>query len=183
MKASVIRENEPNYTILNENFNDYFLGFEIQSPKKQFINWKTTYKVLENNTDIIFDEIPNRGKIAKFSYPVRIGNILLQIFGFYFDAININMPVFYFFSECYDNAKTEQDYFDLKTKLNSDIGIDNAGYNNESGSQKHTNYDLREIELRLIHPYESNWAANGLCTLLWFQNKEAYINLISNEDY
>lgn len=174
---------ELNYTILKENFNDYQKGFEIQSPQKQFIKWQTTYKALEKHPDIIFDEIPNRSKIARFRYPTRVGNILLQHFGFYFDSINIYQPVFYFFSECYDKAGTDQNYIDLKNKLNSDIGIDMNCFNDESGSQKQLNYDLGEISLKLIHPYESNWAANRLCTLMWFQNKEAYINLITNEDY
>ncbi len=75
------------YEILVDNYSDYHLGFEVQSPQKAFISWDTTYQELirsplveENNPlDMDFATYDE----YRFKYPVRVGNLLFKELGFH----------------------------------------------------------------------------------------------------
>lgn len=70
------------YEILEETPHDYHLGFEVQSPEKEFVSWDSTYAevfalpcVEPSNT------LDNH---YAFKYPVRVGNLLFKNWGFYY---------------------------------------------------------------------------------------------------
>ncbi len=74
------------YEILDTNYNDYHLGFEVQSPEKEFISWDKTYAeilalpcVERGNAMYSYWEIDYH---CAFKYPVRVGNLLLKYLGF-----------------------------------------------------------------------------------------------------
>lgn len=76
------------YEILDKNYNDYNLGFEVQSPEKEFVSWDSTYAeilalpcVEPNNTLDMGLELSNH---YAFKYPVRVGNLLFKNWGFYY---------------------------------------------------------------------------------------------------
>ncbi|AWY20158.1 hypothetical protein LP109_07540 [Moraxella bovis] len=76
------------YEILDKNYNDYNLGFEVQSPEKEFVSWDSTYAeiialpcVEPNNTLDMELELSNH---YAFKYPVRVGNLLFKNWGFYY---------------------------------------------------------------------------------------------------
>lgn len=69
-----------NYLITDPIFNDYHLGFEVQSPEKTFISWDATYEEVIALPCV--DEVPSFSdwEIAteyRFEYPVRVGNVLI----------------------------------------------------------------------------------------------------------
>lgn len=74
------------YKILDEDHNDYHLGFEVQSPQKAFISWDATYaEVLQSpfvkpGSSFLYR---HSAGYHEFKYPVRIGNLLLKYFGFF----------------------------------------------------------------------------------------------------
>ncbi|GIM49139.1 hypothetical protein [Capnocytophaga stomatis] len=68
--------------LLSENHNDYHLGFEVQSPEKQFISWDATYKevIALPYVERDFDLSNETYEYYYFKYPVRMGNLLFPKF-------------------------------------------------------------------------------------------------------
>lgn len=63
-------------------FDDYHLGFEVQSPEKVFISWDTTYEEM-TAFPFVLDDFSLNAKYEgdyrcfSFTYPVRVGNVLI----------------------------------------------------------------------------------------------------------
>lgn len=71
---------QTSFSIINENiYSDLHLGFEIQSPNKEFISWDTTYNELMSNPFIDVEFPTEYGMYyIRFKYPVRIGNVIFR---------------------------------------------------------------------------------------------------------
>ncbi|QXP62558.1 hypothetical protein [Polaribacter sp. HaHaR_3_91] len=171
------------FEILTTKNNDYNLGFEIQSPPKQFISWDTTYEELEKNKNTLFEKSPYGQKLLKFNAPVRIGNILLKDFGAYFDNDRADVPVLHYYTHCFNNIATDESYLELKKILNKDLASSrmNTGY--ERADQKNINFNLKEMHLSICYTYDSDWLFNGGYTSLSIENKREYPSLLHNESY
>lgn len=73
------------FTITENNHSDLHLGFEVQSPEKEFISWDITYNELMKNP--LVDIETNQTNFYKtvwydirFKYPVRVGNVIFSDF-------------------------------------------------------------------------------------------------------
>ncbi|MFK8298754.1 hypothetical protein ACI76O_10035 [Capnocytophaga cynodegmi] len=68
--------------LLSENHTDYHLGFEVQSPEKQFISWDATYEevIALSCVERDFDLSNETYEYYHFKYPVRVGNLLFSNF-------------------------------------------------------------------------------------------------------
>ena len=56
------RNLQPNFKILNSEHSDYTKGFEVQSDRKEFISWNTTYAELEQCQFAKVDELKHGKK-------------------------------------------------------------------------------------------------------------------------
>ncbi|KFC19880.1 hypothetical protein [Chryseobacterium sp. FH1] len=177
------RHHETTYELLNGNFNDYEKGFEIQSPKKQFITWDATYRDLEKNENISFEKSPYGQKIAKIKFPVRIGNIILKDFRSYFDNSRTDSPILHFYSQCFDKNGTDQSYFDLKRVLMNDIKMEENRLSYERSDQKNCNFHFNGMNLSICYTYDSDWQFNAGYTSLTIENKRNYPNLLIDLSY
>jgi len=173
----------PTFEILNSKNIDYHLGFEIQSPSKQFISWDTTYEELEKNKNTLFKKSPYGQKLLKFNAPVRIGNILLKDFSAYFDTDRNDVPVLNYYTHCFNNIANDESYMQLKKVLNRDLtsGKINNGY--ERADQKNINFNLKGMHLSICYTYDSDWFFNGGYTSLSIENKREYPALLDNKTY
>ena len=127
IQKEIYRRKQPqNFEILNNgNYNDYHLGFEIQSPEKEFISWDLTFQEMIKNKNLTNGILDFTQEYKKFKYPVRIGNMIVQDFGFRKNASRNDVPVLSFFTDCYNSDSNDKSYFDLKKNLINDLGSDN----------------------------------------------------------
>ncbi|PQJ72515.1 hypothetical protein [Polaribacter butkevichii] len=184
LKKEIWRKNhQPTFKILTSNYNDYHLGFEIQSTPKQFISWDTTYDELEKNKNTLFEKSPYGQKILKFNAPVRIGNILLKDFSAYFDNARTDVPVLHFYTHCFNSTATDESYIQLKKILNTDLASSKMNNGYERADQKNINFNLTGMHLSICYTYDSDWLFNGGYTSLSIENKREYPALLHNEGY
>jgi hypothetical protein len=177
------KQQSPTYQILTTSYNDYAVGFEIQSPRKQFINWNTTYNELEKSEHVFFQKSSYNQNILKFKYPIRISNILLNDFGYYFDNKRKDVAVLNLYTHCFDNQGTDRSYDDLKETLKRDLNFDDKNYGYERDDQKNIHFDFKGINLSICYTYDSDWQFNGGYTSLSIENRREYPELLMDIDY
>lgn len=177
------RHYEPTYKILKGDFKDYHIGFEIQSPKKQFISWETTYEELEKIKDVFFETSPYGQKISKFKYPIRIGNIILNDFNSYFYNSRNDVPILKFYTHCFDFEGTDKSYIDLKAILVKDLDLNKEISNYERSDQKYLNFNANDINLSICYTYNSDWQFNSGYTSLIIENKRLYPDFLVDKNY
>lgn len=78
-------------TLLAEQYGDYALGFEVQSPDKPFVSWDALYDEVIALPCVEWDApcLDMDFEIAdyyRFRYPVRIGNVLFEQWCFCVEA-------------------------------------------------------------------------------------------------
>ncbi|GIM61204.1 hypothetical protein ACILDT_02810 [Capnocytophaga canis] len=100
--------------LLSENHTDYHLGFEVQSPEKQFISWDATYEEVIASPlvewDSPFDLDYEVYEYYYFKYPVRVGNLLFSKFEF---RIHNTQRRDIAVREYYANGDTQVEEFDF----------------------------------------------------------------------
>lgn len=174
--------NETTYEILHSQHSDYEKGFEIQSPEKNFVSWDTTYDELEKNKNVFFVTSPYDQRIAKFKFPIRLGNILLYDFNVYFNNNRYDVPILKFYAECFDNLSSDKSYFDLKKVLISGIDIDQKSESYERSDQNNMNFVFDKMNLSIVYWYDTDWGFNCGYTSLTIENNREYPQLL-NDDY
>ncbi len=174
---------EPTYSILNGDFNDYDQGFEIQSPEREFISWKTTYETVENNTSVVFEKSPYGQQLLTFKYPVRFGNIQLMNFYSYFDRVRKDAPVSEFFEQCFNAAATDTSYTDLKHVLVRDLGLDPNRTGYERADQKNIYFNANGISISICYTYNSDWHFDCGYTSFAIKNLRDYPALLIDAEY
>ncbi|MDO5106296.1 hypothetical protein [Capnocytophaga sp.] len=131
---------------LLENHNDYHLGFEVQSPEKQFISWDTTYEEVIALPCVKRTDYEDYGGGAfsgqyVFRYPVRVGNLLFYNLEFSLSSrqrTDIAVREFYFTSK--KGASSKHDFLRICEQLNKDLSheevdeyLENLYYHNHKG--------------------------------------------------
>ncbi|WP_434036052.1 hypothetical protein [Formosa sp. 4Alg 33] len=177
------RKHPKNYSVLDINHHDYHDGFEIQSQPKQFISWEITYRELENHQYIYFETSPYGQKLLKFKYPVRIGNVIFNDLQAYFDNKRTDVPVLYFYSDCYNDMGNDGSYYDLKHVLTCDLMGDEALNGYERDDQKNLIFDLKGIALSICYTYDSRYLFDAGNTAVTIQNHREYPELLTDKEY
>lgn len=171
------------YQILNENYNDYELGFEIQSPESEFISWDDTYENLSQKDNVYFEKSPYGQKIAKFKYPVRVGNIIFKDFSSYFDNGRTDVPVLHFFTHCIDKSNSDKSYFELKERLQKDFLKENQLLGYERNDQNSFSFKANGMLISLVYTYDSDWQFDGGYTSFSIKNQREYPELLIDPEY
>lgn len=128
-----------NITIIaDKNFNDYHLGFEVQSLQKEFISWDTTYEEaisLPCVEDIfLLDTDYEIYDYYYFKYPVRVGNLIIPRLEFrlgYQDRSDV--AVREYFSSTINLSENKELYEKIKIKLAEDLNQKQANSDLERG--------------------------------------------------
>ncbi|MEH0155571.1 hypothetical protein V6R21_15600 [Limibacter armeniacum] len=172
-----------NYRILDDSYNDYQVGFEIQSAEKDFINWDTTYEGLVNNPNVLFEKSAYGQNLLKFKHPVRIGNLLLTELFTYFDNDRKDVPIIDFYTNCYDSSNTDISYIELKRLLQKDFPLQQQKLEYERADQKHFSFDANGVKISLVYTYDNGWQFDGGNTLVLIKNQREYPELLINKHY
>ncbi|WP_405291687.1 hypothetical protein [Algibacter sp. Ld11] len=175
--------NNTTFKILDKNYNDYALGFEIQSPQKTFINWDTTYRYLEQHPHVYFNESPYGQKILNFKYPVRLGNIILTDFKAYFDNARTDAPVLHFYTHAFDVSNSDKSYYALKERFQKDFLEENQYFGYERDDQNSFSFKAKGIVISIVYTYDSTYLFDGAYTSLSVKNERDYPELLANSDY
>ncbi|WP_378173039.1 hypothetical protein [Aquimarina sp. SS2-1] len=183
-KKEIWRKLHPsNFKILQEQYADYGLGFEILSPEKDFIYWDTTYDELRRNPNVSIEESPYRQKILKFTYPVRIGNLVLKDFGYYVDTSRTDVPVLHFYTHCIDSSNSDKSYYKIKKRFIKDFKPDHQIPGYERDDQNSISFKVNDILFSLVYTYDSDWQFNGGYTSFSVRNQREYTDLLIDRSY
>ena len=177
------RTYEPTYTLLQSQYQDYHLGFEILSPQPQFISWDISFAALEKNDAVYRATSPYGQTLLKYKYPIRIGNIKLSDMASYFDKVRIDAPVLEFHTDCFDQKGTDKSYNDLKEALIRDLGIDANKVGYERADQKNIYFDVDNMSISICYTYDSAHMYNCGYTSFTIQNRRAYPELLIDTTY
>ena len=180
-----LKKQAQNYKILNTNFDDFELGFEIQSLQPQFFSWETTYKDFFNsNTGEIYQSEFDT-KIFKFSYPVRIGNIVLDSLEFNAENDRLDIPVETFFTQIYHSSQNQNSYLDIKKRWLQDIPTDDEDLGYERQDQWYSSFDLNDVYFSLVYTFEKESGYDDGSTSISINNRRDYsdkIDVYKNND-
>lgn len=171
------------YRILDNNYKDYELGFEIQSPDKEFVSWDETYDNMKQNENLFFDESPYGHKISKFKYPVRIGNVILNDFSSYFDNGRTDVPVLHFYTHCIDKSNSDKSYYELKKRFQMDFSEENQLFGYERNDQNSFSFKANGIIISLFYTYDSEYQFDGGYTSFSVKNEREYSDFLVDLDY
>ena len=173
----------PTYQILSENNKDYESGFEIQSPKKEFISWDATYQELGQCSNVFFEKSPYGQKLLTFKFPVRVGNLLLNDFNAYFDSKRSDVAVQHFYTHCIDKTNSGKSYFELKERLQKDFLEENQLFQYERADQNSFSFNAKGMSVSLVYTYDNSWQFDGGYTSFNIQNRREYPELLINTEY
>ncbi|WP_148304588.1 hypothetical protein [Formosa agariphila] len=174
---------EATYSILDTNYTDYNLGFEIQSEEKVFISWDDTYVDLNEHEHTFIDVSPYGQKILKFKYPIRIGNVILNNFTAYFDNARTDIPVLHYYTHAINASSSDTSYYELKTRLQSDFSNDNQFFGYEREDQNSFSFRANDIVFSLVYTYDSTYQFNGGYTSFSVKNEREYPEYLVDLDY
>lgn len=170
------------YQILDQAvYDDYPLGFEVQSPVREFISWDTTYDQLLKSPNLFFKTSSYGQKMGRFRHSVRVGNVLFKDFEIFFDNERKDVPILHFYADCFSENSSDQSYKDLKNRLVQDLGKSNSYY--ERSDQNYYSFNVQQMHISLVYTYDSDYQLDGGSTSLSIKNQRDYPALLENESY
>lgn len=172
-----------NYQFLAGDFQDGDFGYEIYSEPKQMLSWETTYEELEKQGFIEFYVSSFDTLYARFKYPVRVEDILIDQLELYVNNVITNRPVQEFYVNLYDETNSDLSYKELRDFwLDEDIDVDDFGW--ERDDQCYLRFQFAEgIAASICYTYDdvSNYSDGS--TSLHFYNERSYEYFLDNKNY
>lgn len=167
-----------NYDILDEKYNDYTQGFEIQSPQKKFIPWGTTYEALFQQT-----QFKEKWIHYGFVYPIRVGRLLLKDV-WITPSVRKDVPILELYTDCYHASATDKSYLELKSLLTENKKLITSFIeerNNPKLYKSVINFSHIEFEL-YYHRHFKDYFDKGYSKFI-IKNNTEYLEYVINEPY
>lgn len=182
-QKEVYRKNRnANFQILtNQIHEDYHLGFEILSPKPEFISWDLTFESLEKNENLKIEISDYDQKMFVFNYPVRIGNIILEKLMFFDTNFRKDIPVLRFNSDCYSDNSSDESILNLRKILSKNLKECKPCW--ERSDSKNYNFNANGINFGMYYWYDSDYGYNSGYTSFTIENYRDFPNLLIDLDY
>ena len=175
------RNLQPNFKILNSEHSDYTKGFEVQSDRKEFISWNTTYAELEQSKCVQIEELEYGEKILYFKTPIRVGNILLEDFSTTLYKGRTDVAVLHYTSDCLDHSGTDAGFHQLKNILSRNLGKPTDGWERED--QNYRSFSADGIHFSICYTYSDDSASESCHTTLSIENTRNYPDLLIDKSY
>lgn len=154
-----IREEPKNYELQAVTNEDYKEGFEVLTIPPQFISWDTSYENLLKMGLTKAGDTVLSASYHTFLYPVRIGGLILNSFGFDADNEQKNVAVLSYGLSLNNGRNTDGSYEELKAYFMELIPTDleEAGY--ERADQKYLCFEADGLSFCICYDYavESNY--------------------------
>lgn len=172
-----------NYHFLDGDFQDGDVGYEIYTEPKQILSWDTTYEELEKRGFIEFYTSSFDTQYARFKYPVRIEDIVINQLELYVNNVVSNRPVQEFYVDLYDDTNSDLSYKELREFwLDDDIDADDFGW--ERDDQCYLRFQFAEgIAASIRYDYDDESTYSDGSTSLHFYNERSYKHFLIYEDY
>lgn len=183
-KAKIWTKNfAKNYQFLEGDFQDGDFGYEIYTEPKQMLSWDSTYEELDTKGYIEYYTSSYGTQYARFKYPVRVEDILINRLELYVDNVIRNRPIQEFYVDLYDNTLSDQSYKELRDFwLDEDIDVDDFGWERED--QCYLRFQFAEgIAASIRYDYDDESTYSDGSTSLHFYNERSYEHFLINEDY
>lgn len=178
------KKEELNYQlIVNGNFNDYGVGYEVLSPEKEFVSWDLPAKDFCEKSFIYSEISPYGQQIYRLKYPVRIGNIILFELCAYENTGRKDVPVLYFFTSCFNEVTSDKSYFEIKSQLINDLPGNDCEVIYERADQNCFTAMADGMNLNLVYTYDSEYGFDGGDTSFTIKNERIYPLLLEDEKY
>jgi hypothetical protein len=176
------KKRNANFQILtNQNHEDYHLGFEILSPKPEFICWDLSFEALEKNENLKIVVSDYDQKMFVFKFPVRIGNIILEKLMFFDTSFRKDIPVLRFNSDCYSDNSSDESILNLRQILSTNLKECEPFW--ERNDSKNYNFNASGINFSMYYWYDSDYAYNSGFTSFTIENHRDFPNLLINLEY
>lgn len=168
-----------NYSITSTNTNDYLEGYEIQSPTPLFIPWNTTKEDLLKCPYISSD-----GFYLDITYPVRIGNIIIDNLGTYINDVRSDVSPQNYYAKCFATDGSDKSLYELKNKIEQDLGS-KASYSFNDDSNLLFYAKSNDITLEISYSNDDNDCRTIAYSFssLHISTKYEYPNLLNDTDY
>lgn len=173
-----IKQVPKNYEILEAEHNDFTQGFEVLSETPQFISWDTTYEEMLNLGITKAGDTEFTSDYHKFLLPVRIGNLVLNDFGFNARNDRKNIAVLSYSVDLNNGLNTDGSFEELKAFFMNLIptDLDEAGYERED--QKHLSFENDLISFNILYDYDDDSSYDSGSTYLYVNNQRDYASVV-----
>ena len=168
-------------TLSNQNHKDYELGFEILSPKPEFISWDLTFETLAKNENLKIEISDYEQKMFVFKFPVRIGNIILEKLMFFDTTFRKDVPVLRFTSDCYSDNSSDESILNLRQILSKNLKECEPFW--ERNDSKNYNFNANGINFGMYYWYDSDYAYNSGYTSFTIENHRDFRDLLIDLEY
>lgn len=172
---------EPTYHILSDARADYGIGFEIQSPVKEFISWDMLFSELKENknADLLYNENVNA---LSFKYPVRVGRLLfdgLTAHNYYRSDIAIQFVR----AIAYDHNATDKSYLDIHNCILADLPHGKIVHQWDDEDGKTIWLSVDNILIQVSYRYDNEYDFEDGYTRIHISNEREYPHLLENKPY
>lgn len=148
-------------------------GFEIQSPEKQFVSWDTTYDEMKKLPFVKLDESNEYLNAFCFTFPVRLGDILLENFKFYTTQLRTDIAVYQYEMAIKNPPNAQKLYQDFKQKISKNWKLEN-----DLPEYKQCYFSFGDLTLTLLF-YTENGNENDTCGVqIYIYNHKDYPHLL-----
>lgn len=173
-----IKQVPKNYATLEAEHNDFTQGFEVLSKTPQFISWDTTYEEMLTLGLAKAGDTEFTSDYHTFLYPVRIGNLIINDFGFNAGNDRQNIAVLSYSVDLNNGLNTDGSFEELKAFFMNLIptNLDEAGYERED--QKHLSFERDLISFNILYDYNDDSSYDSGSTYFYLNNQRDYTSTV-----
>lgn len=180
-----IHPEKTNFKLLDNEYSDFENGIEVLSDPPIFISWDITQfelialqvgETYTSDTDIVY---------FKFSYPVRIGNMIIDNLECYVGNNRENIGVQNYFANLTDQSLTSKSYYDIKNnwlkRLDLKNNVDETGW--ERSDQNHIIIYLtksKDIYFSLSYNFSDQSNYDSGSTSFYITNDRDYSTVLTD---
>ncbi|MCC9044156.1 hypothetical protein LNQ81_15905 [Myroides sp. M-43] len=182
------RKNPSNFHLLkeNEHIDNILEGYELQNEEKTFISWETPYEEIIALKEVTICKHDNAEDLLKycFTIPVRIGNLILNDFGFY-DCERKNIPVHNYFSYCEYDKSISKPYSFLKEALLKNDSLMKSSIQTEEDKSiiYSTKIRTKSLEFYFSNAYPTDLDAANNRVFFLITNLKEYLETVIYPEY
>ncbi|WP_121965989.1 hypothetical protein [Myroides sp. N17-2] len=183
------RKNPSNFKLLDKDeYADTIIkGYELQNEEKTFISWDAPYEEVIALDEIVICTPDNADDLLKYTFnvPVRVGNMVLDDFGFY-DCDRKNIPVQNYFSYCEcDKLESNKPYPFLKQALLANNSLMKASIETEEDKSiiYSTKVRTKDLEFYFSNAYPTDLDAANNTVFFLITNLKDYLEAVIYPEY
>lgn len=179
-----VKPQKTNYHFLDQFYDDYKDGWEVQTNPPKFISWDTTINELETYKigSFFLDEFDN--EYFKIDNPVRFGNMILDDLTILTQAKRKDIGLQEFVIDLYHESLSDKSYHEIKENWSKIIPIDVEENGYEREDQNYLYFYLSEEEdiyFSIVYSYNVESNNDDGATSFHIVNNRDYSHVMYDE--